>query len=118
MGERHDAIRAMSACDGFVLASNNEGLPVALMEALALGLPIVATAVGGVPEAVTTDENGILVPPRDPGALADAMAALASDPGRRRRLGANAAASASRYDIGRTVTRLETVYRTVAGAES
>ena len=111
VGERHDAIRVMSGCDGFVLASSNEGLPVALMEALALGLPIVATAVGGVPEIVTPDENGILVPARDPAALADALAALAADPARRERFAVNAAASAARFDIRRTVARLEAVYR-------
>jgi Glycosyltransferase len=114
LGERPDAIRVMSACDGFVLASNNEGLPVALMEALALGLPIVATAVGGVPEAVTAGENGILVPARDPAALADAIAELAADPARRDRFGRNAAASADRFDIRRTVARLEAVYVEVA----
>lgn len=114
LGERPDAIRVMSACDGFVLASNNEGLPVALMEALALGLPIVATAVGGVPEAVTAGENGILVPARDPVALADAIAELAQDPARRERFGRNAATSADRFDIRRTVARLEAVYLEVA----
>ena len=115
MGERADAVRVMSACDAFVLASNNEGLPVALMEALALGLPAVATAVGGVPEAINAD-NGILVPPRDPVALADAMDALANDPERRRHLGEGARAGAARFDIGRTVDRLEAIYRSVAAA--
>lgn len=113
MGERADAVRVMSACDAFVLASNNEGLPVALMEALALGLPVVATAVGGVPEAINAD-NGMLVTPRDPVALAEAMHALANDPERRRHLGEGARTSAARFDIRRTVDRLEAIYRTVA----
>ncbi|MEO6468369.1 MAG: glycosyltransferase [Acidimicrobiia bacterium] len=113
MGERADAVRVMSACDGFVLASNNEGLPVALMEALALGLPVVATAVGGVPEAIDAS-NGILVPARDPAALADAIHTLVADPDRRARLGEAARASAARFDIRRTVARLEAVYRSVA----
>jgi glycosyltransferase involved in cell wall biosynthesis len=114
LGERRDAIRVMSACDVFVLASSNEGLPVAIMEALAIGLPIVATRVGGLTEAVD-DTNGVLVPPRDPAALADALAALASDPARRARLAAGSAAAAARFDIRRTVTRIEAVYRAVAG---
>ncbi len=119
LGERHDAVRVMSACDGFVLASNNEGLPVALMEALAIGLPIVATDVGGVAEAVTPEENGLLVPARDPGALADAIQALVDDPDCRARLAAGATASAGRFDIGRTVTRVESIYRAaVAGGRS
>ena len=71
-GRRDDAVAVMGACDAFVMASNNEGLPVAIMEALALGLPVVSTAVGGIPEAITDDVEGLLVPARDPGALADA----------------------------------------------
>ncbi len=113
LGERPDAIRVMSACHGFVLASNNEGLPVALMEALAIGLPVVATDVGGVSEAISNDVNGLLVPPRDPAALADAIAALVVDPARRARLSEAAAASAPQFDIRRTVARLEAVYRSV-----
>jgi glycosyltransferase involved in cell wall biosynthesis len=109
LGERADAVRVMSGCDAFVLASDNEGLPVAIMEALALGLPIVATAVGGLPEAVDAT-NGILVPPKDPDALADALGALAGDPERRADLGRGAAATATRFDIGRTVERLESLY--------
>jgi glycosyltransferase involved in cell wall biosynthesis len=110
LGERPDAIRVMSGCDGFVLASDNEGLPVALMEALALGLPVVATRVGGVPEAVTEGDDAVLVPPRDPAALADALAAVAADPARRARMGAAAAVDAERFTIRRTVTRVEAVY--------
>jgi glycosyltransferase involved in cell wall biosynthesis len=110
LGERPDAIRVMSGCDAFVLASDNEGLPVALMEALALGLPIVATRVGGVPEAVTEGEDAVLVPPSDPDALANAMAELAADPARRAAMTAAATVDAQRFAIGRTVARVEAVY--------
>ncbi|HEY4331855.1 MAG TPA: glycosyltransferase, partial [Ilumatobacteraceae bacterium] len=72
-GFRADATAVMSAADVFVLASRWEGLPVALMEALALGLPVVATAVGGVAEAMDDDIDALLVAPRDPDALADAL---------------------------------------------
>lgn len=113
LGERPDAVRVMSGCDAFVLASNNEGLPVAVMEALALGLPIVATDVGGVPEAVNAT-NGVLVPRRDPEALADAIARLADDPSRLESLGHGAQASADRFDVRRTVTRLEAIYLDLA----
>ncbi len=115
LGERPDAVRVMSACDVFVLASSNEGLPVAVMEALAIGLPIVATRVGGLAEAVD-DTNGVLVPPRDPVALADALGALAADPTRRARLGAGSTAAAAQFDIRRTVARVEAVYRTITSA--
>ena len=67
LGQRDDAVRVLAACDVFTMASDNEGLPVALMEALALGLPVVATAVGGIPEAVTDGVEGLLVPPSRPG---------------------------------------------------
>ena len=112
LGERADAIRVMSGCDAFVLASSNEGLPVAVMEALALGLAVVATDVGGLREVV--DEGcGVLVPPRDPVALADAIAQLRAEPERREALAAGATAAAARFDITRTVARLEAVYREV-----
>ncbi len=113
LGERPDAVRVMSACDGFVLASNNEGLPVAVMEALALGLPVVGTAVGGMAEAVDVT-NGVLVPARDPEALADAIETLAADPARRAELAAGARRSSTRFDIARSVERIEAVYAQVA----
>ncbi len=113
LGERADAVRVMSGCDAFVLASNNEGLPVAVMEALALGLPVVGTAVGGMAEAVDAT-NGVLVPARDPEALAAAMQALAEDGPRRAELAAGAARSSARFDIARAVTRLEEIYTQVA----
>jgi glycosyltransferase involved in cell wall biosynthesis len=65
-----DAVRVMSAFDIFCLASHHEGLPVALMEALALGLPAVATRVGGVAELVTDGVGAVLVPPGEPTRLA------------------------------------------------
>ncbi|MGZ6886058.1 MAG: glycosyltransferase [Acidimicrobiia bacterium] len=113
LGERTDAVRVMSACDAFVLASSNEGLPVAIMEALALGLPVVATDVGGLREAVDACD-GILVPARDPEALADAIAALRADPARRAELAEGAAARAEEFAVQRTVDRLEAIYRDLA----
>jgi glycosyltransferase involved in cell wall biosynthesis len=116
LGERADAIRVMSGCDVFVLASSNEGLPVAVMEALALGLPVVATRVGGLPEAVGP-EAGVLVPARDPIALADTIAALAADPERRATLSEGARVAARGFAIDRTVARLESVYRSLGSAQ-
>ena len=63
----------MSAADGYVLSSAWEGMPVVLLEAAAVGLPIVATKVGGVPEVVEDRVTGSLVPPGDPASLATAM---------------------------------------------
>lgn len=70
LGYRSDATRVMSGFDVFTLSSHHEGLPVSLMEALALELPVVATSVGGIPDALGSDD--IVVPPGDPAALARA----------------------------------------------
>ena len=69
----------MAASDVFTLASAHEGLPVAVMEAFAAGLPVVATAVGGVPEQVVDGREGLLVPPGDHLALAEALVTVARD---------------------------------------
>jgi glycosyltransferase involved in cell wall biosynthesis len=83
-----DGLRARYArADLFCLPSLGEGVPVVLMEAMAAGLAVVATAVGGVPELVEDGVSGTLVAPGDPAALADAIAALAADVERRRGMG-------------------------------
>jgi glycosyltransferase involved in cell wall biosynthesis len=87
LGTRSDVPDLLAAADVFVLSSDSEGLPMSVLEAMAAGVPVVATAVGGVPELVRDDETGLLVPPRDPGALAAALGKLAADPELRRRLG-------------------------------
>lgn len=77
--------------DVFVMASHSEGSPNALLEAMAAGVPVVATAVGGVPEIVTHNETALLVQPADPNALAAAISVLFCEPVLRARLAANAA---------------------------
>jgi len=81
-----ETLSLMAACDFFVLNSTYEGHPHAVLEAMALGLPVVATAVGGTPEVVRDGETGVLVPGRY-GALGASLSALARDPALRRRLG-------------------------------
>jgi len=73
--------------DLFALPSARESFPLVLLEAMASGLPVVATAVGGVPEMVVDGETGLLVPPDDPGALAEAVNSLLDDPERMRAMG-------------------------------
>jgi glycosyltransferase involved in cell wall biosynthesis len=113
LGYRADALRIMSAFDIFCLPSHHEGLPIALMEALALGLPVVATRVGGVAEIVTDGEEAVLVPPSEPARLAEALVALARDPGRRASMAKAAAARSDAFDAPRTVREVEAVYREI-----
>jgi glycosyltransferase involved in cell wall biosynthesis/predicted N-acetyltransferase YhbS len=112
-GFRNDATRVMAACDAFVLASKWEGLPVAVMEALAIGLPIVATNVGGMAEELTDDVDALLVPPSDPAALAAAIERLATDSELCARLATAAAARAPEFDVARTVGEIESTYERV-----
>lgn len=86
-GAQPDVLPFLEAADVFVLPSLWEGFPVAVMEAMARGLPVVASRAGGVPELVEEGRTGLLVPPADAPALAEALSALARDPEMRRRFG-------------------------------
>ncbi|MDR7521398.1 MAG: glycosyltransferase [Armatimonadota bacterium] len=88
LGARDDVPAILAGADLFVLASRWEGLPLAVLEAMMSGLPVVATAVDGLPEAVVPGETGFLVPPQDPEALAGAVGRLVADAELRRRMGA------------------------------
>ena len=109
-GFRPDAVRLVAASDIFVLSSIYEGLPVALLEAMALGKPSVVTRVGGIPEA-TDEASSLLVPPGDPQALADAVSALLDSADLRVRMGVAARVRArSRYGVAHMVAAIEQVY--------
>jgi len=92
LGARSDICKVLMAADAFVMSSKSEGLPMALLEAMAVGVPCVATAVGGIPD-LFRDDKGLLVPAQDAQALANAMDAIARSPELRRRLVTNAAAN-------------------------
>lgn len=113
-GYRADAVDVMSAFDLFTLSSAWEGLPVAVMEALALGVPIVATRVGGLAEELD-DTCSVLVPHGNPDALAGAWRSLLDDPRRRAELSSGARAAAGRFDIRRAADRLTERYQSLAG---
>ena len=111
LGEREDVARLLSLADAFVMASHWEGLPLALLEAMAAGRPVVATSVGGIPGVVTDGYNGLLVPPRAPREMARAVARLLDDPSERRRLGSRARVTIEeRYSVEAMASRLLTEY--------
>ena len=117
LGYRRDVADLMAAADLFTLASAHEGLPVAVMEAFAAGLPVVATSVGGLPQQVVDGVHGRLVRPGDADALASALVDLARSRELRSRMGAAARARAPEYDIRRAVALQEQAYaRLVAAA--
>ncbi|MEW6747241.1 MAG: glycosyltransferase [Planctomycetota bacterium] len=107
--------RYIRAFDVVVLPSDAEGLPLVLVEAMAAGGAVLATAVGGVPDLVTHEVDGLLVPPRDPGALARALQRLIADRALRERLGRAALARATHYTMELHARRISEVYEELLG---
>ena len=102
----------MRAADLFAFPSVAEGLGIALMEAMAAGLPVVATSADGIPEVVTDEVDGLLLPPRDPKALAAALLRLLRDSGLRWALTNEARRTVrKRFAASVGVRALETAYR-------
>jgi glycosyltransferase involved in cell wall biosynthesis len=111
LGEKDEIPSWLSAFDLYCLPSLWEGLPNALLEAMALGLPVVASNVDGVPEAVADGKDGLLVPPSKPAALAKALASLVSDAGKRASLGAAAKATVNeKFTLRRMIEEYERAY--------
>ena len=110
-GARQDISRLLGAMDMFVLPSLNEALPIVILEAMAVGLPVVATRVGGVPEIVQDGATGLLVAPGDEAGLLAALNRLAEDTALRAKL-ANAGREQVRaqFTIEQMVRNLETIY--------
>jgi glycosyltransferase involved in cell wall biosynthesis len=114
LGVRADVADILRASDVFVLSSRWEGNPMSVMEAMAAGLPVVSTAVGGVPELVRNGETGLLVPSEDAGALTRAVQALVDDSSRRQAMGAAARQHAvAHFDIRHTVRMYEELYESL-----
>lgn len=90
LGNRRDVPDLLAAMDIFVLPSHSEGVSLAVLEAMAAGLPVIVSEVGGLPEIVRQEETGLLIPPKDPEALARSLARLLEEPGLARRLGQKA----------------------------
>jgi glycosyltransferase involved in cell wall biosynthesis len=118
LGVRRDVAELMSAADGYVLSSNREGMPVVLLEAAAIGLPIVATRVGGIPEVVEDGVTGLLVPPGDDASLMRAMDTVEDlDPEARRSMGSRGRALVEqRYGTRSVMEQWDRLYSEFATA--
>jgi glycosyltransferase involved in cell wall biosynthesis len=113
---REEVAELYRAADVFVLPTHREGFPNTVLEAMAAGLPVIATPVGAIPDAVRHGEEGILVPPRDAEALTEALAALVRDPERRWALGARARERAVRvFSLEVVVRQLAALYDELLG---
>jgi glycosyltransferase involved in cell wall biosynthesis len=111
LGQVDDVAGLLGRAGLLVLSSVKEGVPLTLLEAMARGLPVVATRVGGCPEVVEDGRTGLLVPPGEPGALAAAVLALWRDHGRAAGMGrAGRERAESHFDVRRTVARYESMY--------
>lgn len=101
----------LAAFDIFVFPSRHEGLGSTLLDAMQAGVPIVASDVDGIPEIIEHDVNGVLVPPGDPAALAEAVAALRADPERAMVLAQNGRDRAARYTVAAMAERYIALYK-------
>jgi glycosyltransferase involved in cell wall biosynthesis len=111
-GHRDDVGAMLSAGDLFAMPSLNEGMGLAVVEAMACSLAVAASRVGGIPEVVEGGVTGVLVPPDDPGALAAACSRLLLDPDARKRMGREGERRArERYDIRTSIRNTAAVYR-------
>jgi len=111
LGQLPDIHQFLAALDVFVLPSHSESMPLALLEAMHAGLPILSTNVGGIPEALQDGVSGVLVPPAQPARIREALQGLWSDGGKRSRMGAQARSIArERFTAKRMVAEVEVLY--------
>ena len=117
LGHRHDVPEILAGAHVFCLASHWEGLPISIIEAMRAGLPVVASAVGGVPELVTFGETGFLVGRKDAGGLERYLQALVDDSALRASLGANGRARYEReFTLDRQMEKVQEVYEFCLGS--
>jgi glycosyltransferase involved in cell wall biosynthesis len=117
LGYRTDVERILAGSDVFVLPSFREGTPRVITEAMASGLPVVATDIAGIPEQVEDGANGYLVPAGDPDALANRLRRLIEDPDRRAQFGAVSRERATQFSVDAMLADLDDVYRDLLSAE-
>lgn len=118
LGVRNDVAPLLNAADFSILASHEEGFSNAVIEAMAAGLPMVVSDVGGNAEAVVDGETGFVVPPRSPGPLGDAILRMASEPLLRQRFGAaGRKRTKDKFSLAASVDRYDTVYRALIAGQ-
>ena len=112
LGVRNDLANVLSAADSVLMPSLTEGFPRVAIEAMASSKPVIATRVGGTPEAIVDGQSGILVPPKDTGAMASAIARLVADPDLQARLGSSARQRTEQhYSAASYVAHLDEMYQ-------
>lgn len=110
-GAKTNIPEILKALDVFILPSLWEGLPLALLEAMAAGLPVIATGVGGIPEVIENNRSGIIVPTADPGAIYSSIHRLISDPELRDSMGeAGRKRVVEKFDVKKNILQLERIY--------
>lgn len=115
-GRRSDIDQLLPGTDVFILSSKREGLPIAALEAMSAGLPVVATSVGGVPEAIRDEFNGLLVPPGDPMALAEAINRVCKDKALATGLGRNARkVIEEKFSLDKIAEKYSDIYQNILG---
>lgn len=115
LGTQADVAEVLAAGDVFALASDWEGTPLAVMEAMAAGLPVVARAVGGVPELVLDGETGLLTPAGDAAAFAGALARMGAEPTMRAAMGSAARLRSELFSVDRMVAEYAALFERLAG---
>ncbi len=116
LGFRSDAREITSLLDVLVVPSLTEGAPLVVLEAMAAGVPVAASSVGGIPDQIRHEREGLLVAPGDAEALGEAILGLLRDPAYARSLGeAGRRRAGSEFGYGTMVQRIEDVYREVLG---
>lgn len=114
LGYREDVVSVLRAADVAVLSSHREGTPLLVAECMAAGTPLVASAVGGIPDMVRDGETGVLVPPQDAAALQKALLRLLRDPAGRERLANRASGQLANYTIDAVAARYGKLYQQLA----
>jgi len=118
LGQRQDVAEILARADLFVLSTNWEGFPISILEAMRAGLPVIATDVDGVREAIFDGDNGILVQAKDRSRLTQAIQSLISDAGLRRRMGARGRAIyEERFSLPAMLNKTTSVYALALGQE-